>query len=176
MLRTIELTLLLVVASVICVGQSAGQNTVSSTSGRATQMNDCAANKTLVRKLFDEWVNKKNLAAIDGMVTPNYVSHEGGEDTNAEDTKKFLGGLFRSFPDIHITIEDIVCEGDKVVVRNIWRATDTGGFGGMPPTGKSVVVEGIVMWRIENGKLAERWAVIDYRGLMPQLSATSQSR
>ena len=176
MLRTIELTLLLVIASVIRVGHSVAQNTVSSTSGRATQMNDCAANKTLVRKLFDEWVNKKNLAAIDGMVTPNYVSHEGGEDTNAEDTKKFLADLFRSAPDIHITIEDIVCEGDKVVVRNIWRATDTGGFGGMSPTGKSVVVEGFVMWRIENGKLAERWAVIDYRGLMRQLSTTSQSK
>ena len=95
-------------------------------------MNDCAANKTLVKKLFDEWINKKNLAAIDEMVTPNYVSHEGGEDANAEDTKKFLAGLFRSAPDIHVTIEDIVCEGDKVVVRNIWRATDTGGFGGTP--------------------------------------------
>ena len=139
-------------------------------------MNDCAANKALVRKLFDEWINKKNLAAIDEMVTPNYVSHEGGEDTNAEDTKKFLAGLFRSFPDIHVTIEDIVCEGDKVVVRNTWRGTDKGGFGGMAPTGKSVVIEGIVMWRIENGKLAERWAVIDYRGLMRQLSATSQSK
>ena len=99
MLRAIGVTFLLVLnASVICVGQSAAQNRVSSTSGRATQMNDCAANKTLVRKLFDEWVNKKNLAAIDGMVTPNYVSHEGGEDTNAEDTKKFLADLFRSAP------------------------------------------------------------------------------
>ena len=76
-----ELTLLLVIASVIRVGQSVAQNTVSSTSGRATQMNNCAANKALAKKLFDEWVNKKNLAAIDEMVTPNYVSHEGGEDT-----------------------------------------------------------------------------------------------
>ena len=81
-----------------------------------------------------------------------------------------------SFPDIQVTIEDIVCEGDKVVVRNTWRGTDKGGFGGMAPTGKSFVVEGIVMWRIENGKVAERWAVIDYRGLMRQLSATPQSK
>jgi len=114
-------------------------------------MNDCAANKAIVRKLFDEWINKKNLAAIDEMVTPNYVSHEGGEDTNAEYAKKFLAGVFTSSPDIHVTIEDIVCEGDKVVVRNTWRGTDKGGFGGMAPTGKSVVIEGIVMWRIENG-------------------------
>ena len=140
------------------------------------QMNDCAANKAIVKKLFDEWINKKNLAAIDEMVTPNYVSHEGGEDTNSEETKKFLAGMFRSFPDIHVTVEDILCEGDKVVVRNIWRATDKGGFAGMAPTGKSVVVEGIVMWRLENGKLAERWAVIDYSGLMRQLSATPQSK
>ncbi|MGA8149372.1 MAG: ester cyclase [Terriglobales bacterium] len=139
-------------------------------------MNDCAANKAMVRKLFDEWINKKNLAAIDEMVTTNYVSHESGEDANAEETKKFLAALFTSFPDVHITVEDIVCEGDKVVVRNTWRATDTGGFGGMAPTGKRVVIEGIVMWRIENGKLAERWAVIDYRSLMRQLSTTSQSK
>ena len=101
--------------------------------------------------MFDEWINKKNLAAIDEMVTPNYVSHEGGEDTNAEYAKKFLAGVFTSSPDIHVTIEDIVCEGDKVLVRNTWRGTDKGGFGGMAPTGKSVVIEGIVMWRIENG-------------------------
>ena len=94
-------------------------------------MNDCAANKAIVRKLFDEWINKKNLAAIDEMVTPNYVSHEGGEDTNAEYAKKFLTGVFTSFPDIQVTIEDIVCEGDKVVVRNTWRGTDKGGLWGM---------------------------------------------
>jgi steroid delta-isomerase-like uncharacterized protein len=139
-------------------------------------VNDCATNKAIVRKLFDEWINKKNLAAIDEMVTSNYVSHEGGEDVTAEGTKRFLAGVFTSFPDIHVTVEDIVCEGDKVVVRNTWRGADKGGFGGMPPTGKSVVIEGIVMWRIENGKLAERWAVLDYRGLMRQLSATSQSK
>ena len=139
-------------------------------------MNDCAANKAMVRKLFDEWINKKNLAAIDEMVAPNYVSHESGEDTDVEGTKRFLAALFTAFPDIHITVEDVVCEGDKVVVRNIWRATDTGGFAGMSPTRKRVVIEGIVMWRIENGKLAERWAVIDYRSLMRQLSTTSQSK
>ena len=57
----------------------------------ATQTNGCAANKAVVRKLFDEWINKKNLAAIDEMVTQTYVSHEGGEH-NAEDTKKGLAG------------------------------------------------------------------------------------
>ena len=53
--------------------------------------------------MFDEWINKKNLAAADEMVTLNYVSHEGGEDTNAENGKKFLAGVFTSFPDIHIS-------------------------------------------------------------------------
>jgi len=103
MLRAIGLAFIL-------VGNAFFQNRVPATLGRATEINDCAANKAIVRKLFDEWINKKDLAAIDEMVTPNFVSHEGGEDTNAEYAKKFLAGVFTSFPDILVTIEDIVCE------------------------------------------------------------------
>lgn len=139
-------------------------------------MNSCEDNKALIRRLFDSWINKKNISAVDEMVTPDYISHESGEDTDADGTKLFLTGLFKSFPDVRVTIDDIVCEGDKVVVRNTWRATDTGGFAGMAPTGKSVEVSGIVIWRIEEGRAAERWAVIDYRSLIRQLSGGSQSR
>jgi hypothetical protein len=75
MLRAIGLTFLLVVnAFIICVGQSTDQNRVPATPGRTTQMNDCVTNKAMVKRLFDEWVNKQNLAAIDEMVTPKTES------------------------------------------------------------------------------------------------------
>ena len=152
MLRAIGLALSLVASAfIVGVSQPVDQDLIPSTQGRANQMNDSALNKAIIRSLFEEWVNKKNLAAIDEMVTANYVSHEGGKDTNAEDTKKFLAGVFGSFPDMYVEIQDIVSEGDKVVVRNIWRGTDKGGFMGMAPTGRKVFLEGIVIWRTGSG-------------------------
>ena len=172
MLRVLGLALLLT-ANLCSLGecQSIGTTKVPSTQGRSTPMNESDANKRIIRTLFEEWINKKNLAAVDQMVTANYVDHEGGRIGNSENTKKFLAALYNSFPDIQVTIEDIFSEGDKVIVRNTWRGTDKGGFRGMPATGKSVVVEGIVIWRIEGGKVAERWAVIDYFGLTQQLAS-----
>ena len=74
---------------------------------------------------------------------------------------------------MQVTIEDVVATGDKVVVRNTWRGTHRGSFLGIAATGKAIRVEGIVIWRIESGKLAERWATIDYLNMMRQLDVVS---
>ena len=136
-------------------------------------MDSATANQALVRRLFEEWINKKNLAVIDDMVTANYVSHEGGVNSSAAETKVFLAAAFAGFPDMQVTIEDMVACGDKVVVRNTWCGTHRGPFLGVAATGKPIRCEGIVIWRIEGGKLAERWATIDYLGLMRQLGSVS---
>jgi steroid delta-isomerase-like uncharacterized protein len=129
------------------------------------------ANKQLVRHLFEEWINRKNLAAVDQMLTPDYVDHEYGLARGSEGTKAFLTALYAAFPDIQVKIEDILADADKVVVRNTWRGTHQGTFRGIAPTGKSVTIKGIVIWRIADGKVAERWATIDYLSLMQQLGA-----
>ena len=136
-------------------------------------MGDIANNQALVRKVFEEWINNKNLAAIDGMVTADYVSHEGGVNSTAAETKVFLSAAFAAFPDMQVTVEDVIASGDKVVVRNTWRGTHRGPFLGIAATGRAVHVEGIVIWRIEGGRLAERWATIDYFNMMRQLGVAS---
>jgi predicted ester cyclase len=68
--------------------------------------------------------------------------------------KQYLAAAFQRFPDIHVTIEDIVAEGDRVLVRNTWRATDQ-------KAGHKIEFGGIVIWRISGGKLAERWAYLE---------------
>jgi steroid delta-isomerase-like uncharacterized protein len=136
-------------------------------------MDDTVGNGALVRRLFDEWINKKNLAAIDEMVSPDYVSHESGVNNGAAETKVFLSALLTAFPDLQVTVEDMVAAGDKVVVRNTWRGTHRGPFLGIAATGKSMRIEGIVIWRVENRKVAERWATLDYLSLMRQLGVVA---
>jgi predicted SnoaL-like aldol condensation-catalyzing enzyme len=115
-------------------------------------------NKEFVRRHFEEFVNRKNLDIANRNFAPEYQEH--GTDAppdyppGPEGPKRYLAAAFKRFPDIHVTIQDIVAEGDKVVVRNIWRATDTAN-------GRRIEFGGIVIWRMTNGQLAERWAYLE---------------
>ena len=113
--------------------------------------------KTFVRQHFEDFVNRQDLSAADRNFATDYQEHGGdvpaGLPPGPEGPKKYLAAAFKRFPDIHVTIEDIIAEGDKVVVRNTWRATDR-------ESGQHVEFSGIVIWRIARGKLAERWAYL----------------
>ena len=74
-----------------------------------------------------------------------------------------------AFPDFHVTLEDVIAEGDKVASRGVWRGTHQGNFMGIPATGKSVAVSYSDIWRFENGKAVENWVQMDMLGLMQQL-------
>jgi len=106
------------------------------------------------------------------MVTPDYTSHNDSVSppSNVQQGTKFLTSVFAAFPDTQVTIEDIIAEADKVVVRNTWRGTFRGPWMGIAPTGKSVTWTGIVMWRIKNGKIAERWANTNFPEVMQQIA------
>ncbi len=113
--------------------------------------------KVFVRRHFEEFVNRKDLSVADRNFAPGYREH--GTDAPADQPpgpqgpKQYLAAAFQRFPDIHVTIEDIIAEGDKVVVRNTWRATDS-------QSGQQIEFGGIVIWRITGRKLAERWAYL----------------
>lgn len=113
--------------------------------------------KAFVRKHFEDFVNLKDLSAADRNFAPDYREHGSdvppGLPDGPEGPKKYLAAAFQKYPDIHVTIEDVIAEGDKVVVRNTWRATASG-------TGRKIQFSGIVIWRIVDGKLAERWAYL----------------
>jgi predicted SnoaL-like aldol condensation-catalyzing enzyme len=116
------------------------------------------AAKTFVRRHFEEFVNRQDLSAADRNFSVDYQEHgvdvPPGLPPGADGPKQYLAAAFRRFPDIHVTIEDIIAEGDKVVVRNRWRATDR-------ETQRGIEFGGIVIWRISEGKLAERWAYLE---------------
>jgi predicted ester cyclase len=130
-------------------------------------------NKVSVRRFSEEVFNKKNLAAIDDFYAPNLIDHSlppqgpGGIEGERQGIAMFL----TAFPDLRLTVEDIIVEGDKIVVRMTFRGTHQGAFVGIPPTGKQVTVTEIAILRIANGKVIEQWINTDELGLMQQLGA-----
>lgn len=114
-------------------------------------------NKRFVRQHFEEFVNQKRLDVADRNFAPEYQEHGSdaapGLPPGPAGPKQYLEAAFKRFPDIQVTIEDMVAEADKVVVRNTWRATDS-------TNGSRVEFSGIVIWRMDRGQLVERWAYL----------------
>ncbi len=128
-------------------------------------------NKALARRAFEETVNEKNLAVFDELHVPDYVCHYASRTIQGrEPFKQFLSMLLTAFPDVHLTIEDTIGEGDRVVIRYTYRGTHKGDLMGIPPTGKQVAVTGIGIMRVANGKILEEWINSD---LMQQIGVVS---
>jgi predicted ester cyclase len=79
--------------------------------------------------------------------------------------------LLRAYADLHVTVEDLIAEGDKVVCRNVVTGTHRGEYMGLPPTGKSVTYREIFIFRFAGGRTAETWGVVDVLAQMRQLGA-----
>ena len=128
-------------------------------------------NKSIVRRWIEEGWNKHNLAVIDEVYAPNFVQHEPEPQTvkSSEALKQYVGTYLTAFPDLQLSIEDLIGEGDKVVWRFVSNGTHTGPFMGIPATGKKGVITGIVIFRLENSRIAEAWLNIDALGLLQQL-------
>ena len=140
-----------------------------------------AENKAIVRRFFEEAVNKGNMTVVDELIAQNYIEHKGpvGPPSGIEGFKQFIAMVATAFPDLQVTIEDLIAEGDKVVARVTVRGTHKGTLmGNIPPTGKHAVWTGIDIFQIANGKIVGRWNQRDLLGLMQQLgviAATGQS-
>jgi predicted ester cyclase len=111
--------------------------------------------KQLVRAHFEDFVNQRRAEVIRKNMAPNFVDHDGpgGSPAGIEGDEQMMLGMYKIMPDLRITIEDMIAEGDKVVCRNIWRWTD-------PSSGKKMQFHGFVLWRFEGNKIAERWATV----------------
>ena len=93
------------------------------------------------------------------------------EATGAELLKEVFARLQRAFPDLHVAVEDLIAEGDKVVARNTVTGTHQGEYMGLPPTGKSITYNEIFIVRLADGRVAETWGVVDVLSQMRQLGA-----
>ncbi len=127
-------------------------------------------NKALVRRAW-EIVSPDNLDLIEEVYAPDLVWHEPDQDIRGYDqAKQFVSTFFAAMPDINITVEDLIAEGEKVVSRYTIRGThqgETEEFG--PPTGRQMQLEGITIHRFEDGKIVEEWERYDNLSVLQQL-------
>ena len=133
-------------------------------------------NKALARRAIDEVWSKGNLEVAADVYGPNFVSHQHSHP-HLRDVRgvpalvEFVREFRQAFPDFHDTIDDQVAEGDKVVTRFTSTGTHRRALMGLQPTNKRANWMGIVIDRIEEGKIAEQWVSWDLFGMMQQLRA-----
>jgi predicted ester cyclase len=117
------------------------------------------ANKALMRRLFEEGFHSGKLAVVDEIFHPNFVDRSTPEQLpGTEGVKDYISMVRTGFPDISITIEDLVAEEEKVVVRSTWRGTHLGEYEGIAPTSKQVTRSMIQIFHVKDGKLLEEWS------------------
>lgn len=114
--------------------------------------------KQFIRSHFEEFVNKQNLGIADVNFASGFVDHGAdvppGTPPGPAGAKQYVGAASKRFPDIHVSIEDLIAEDDKVVVRNHWTGTDI-------KNGQKTEFRGIVIWRIADRQIQERWAYLE---------------
>jgi steroid delta-isomerase-like uncharacterized protein len=130
-------------------------------------------NKAVLRRWIEAY-NERDLQAEADVLAPDYVAHVPavpGPLEGLEAWRQFSGSFAEAFPDIRLSIEDIMAEGDMVAARVAFRGTHRGEFQGIPPTGKEVAFSSIEVNRVVEGKVEEHWVELDLLGLMQQLGA-----
>lgn len=127
--------------------------------------------KAVVRMMFDA-INKQDLALMDEVMAPDFVMHMHGREKQGWDAnRQFLEDEIRAFPDLHVTIEAIIAEGDIVCVRLKETATHKGDYRGLAPTGRNVSYLVAAFWRLAKGSIAEGWVTYDQLDFLKQLGA-----
>jgi predicted ester cyclase len=114
--------------------------------------------RAFIANHFEEFVNRQNLAIGNVNFAPGFVDHGAdvppGLPPGPDGAMQYVGAALKRFPDMHVQIEDMIAEDDRVVVRNLWTGTEA-------ETGRRVAFGGIVIWRLANRQIAERWAYLE---------------
>jgi predicted ester cyclase len=126
-------------------------------------------NKAIVRRAFEELWNQRKLEVIDELWAEAFINPGSKKVRDKWKEENVVPVFANAPPDLHITIEDQIAEGDKVVTRWTWSFTHTVKFFGTDPTGKYISWTGISITRLGNGKILEEWNSIDNLGLQRQL-------
>ena len=132
-------------------------------------------NELLVRSFFEE-VDAGNLESVRKLVAPDYRDNLAGRDVPAtlNELLEVVEAWHQGFPDLSHSLDELFSKGDRVVVRGSTRGTHKGEFMDIPPTGRSAELTFICIFRIADGRLAERWPQFDFYGWMEQLRAAPE--
>ena len=136
----------------------------------ATQ-SEAERNKEVVRRFIEEVQNRKNMEVFDELNAEDFVnlSAPPGMPSDREGGKMFLGGFLNAFPDSHVTIDDMIAEGDRVATKKTFTGTHTGQFMGIAPTGNRVTLQYVDILRLRDGQITEHWLSMDQLSFMQQL-------
>jgi len=132
-------------------------------------------NKQIINYFIEEVINRKNLNAVDNIVSEDFIEHIPfpGQGPGREGLKFVLNSMFTGFPDMKWMVHEQIAEGEKVVTRFTWRGTHKGEFMGIPATDKRVEVWGVVIDVVKNKLFAESRIIMDNIGLLQQLGVMS---
>jgi steroid delta-isomerase-like uncharacterized protein len=131
-------------------------------------------NKAIARRIVEEMFNEGRLDAADEIVTPDFIGHDPASPEpimGPEGLKRNVEGYRTAFPDVRLSIEEEIAEGDRVVTRWTARGTHQAELFGIPATGKQATVTGMTIDRIVDGRIVESWTNWDTLGLLQQLGA-----
>jgi steroid delta-isomerase-like uncharacterized protein len=128
-------------------------------------------NKAVVRGYLEQIWNKGRFDRFEEFMGKDLVPHGAAGVTDVENAKQSAAGFRSAFPDVQVSLEDEIAEGDKVVARFTISGTHQGDLPGLPATGKKAVWSGITIFRVVGGKIVEFWLQGDNLGMMQQLGA-----
>lgn len=153
------------------IGCSPGVALAATPAATASANGEAERNKALVRRFFTEVWSTGDLADRDGFLAVDYRGHLSGsaEAIDREGWTQWFLGFRSAFPDAVFTVEDMIGEGDRVAARLTMRGTHLGPLNGIPPTGRTVVVSGMSIERVRDGRIVEGWNENDALGMLTQL-------
>jgi steroid delta-isomerase-like uncharacterized protein len=130
-----------------------------------------ADNIAVLQRFIEEVINQGKLDAADELVHEDFVELDPlpGQQQGRQGLKDVIAMMRTAFPDLHWVIEETIASGDKVVTRFKWSGTHQGNFAGIPATGRTVTVPGVVIDRLTAGRMADSRILMDTFGLMQQL-------
>ena len=132
--------------------------------------------KAVARRVFEEIFNKGRYEVADEIYARDFVNHGVGREIGLKEDQDAARGWRAAFPDIRMTVETMIVEGDLVAVLWSVEGTNTGEGNGLPATGKRMEGRGITIWRIVDGKIREEWTEFDMLPLLKQLGLLPPQR
>ena len=126
-------------------------------------------NKAVVRRVLEEAINQGKLDVVDELIVPRRTAGKSGSLRSVERFKQGIAMFRAAFPNLHVTVEDQIVKGNKVVTRWTARGTHLGDLMGVPSTGREVTVSGIAIGRVAANRVVEYWGNFDALGLIQQL-------
>jgi steroid delta-isomerase-like uncharacterized protein len=129
-------------------------------------------NKAIAMRVFDENFNQGRFAVADEIYAPDFKNHLLHRDADLAEDQQAVHDEKHAFPDLHMTVEALVAEGDLVTAVWTFRGTHTaGGYGGLPATGAPIEMRGITVWRIADGRIRDEWSAFNELGAYAQAAA-----